>query len=89
MEAKKPIDIEMFYTLTCPNCKRLKKLLDEVLPDYDIKFKFKRTLANSPKGYIKTLKLNIHTVPVLLIDNKIVFKAVPTKEELIKTLNSY
>jgi predicted DsbA family dithiol-disulfide isomerase len=86
---KEPVKIEMIYTMVCPNCRILKKLLDDVLPNYKNKFKFKRILANSPKGYIKTMKMNIHSVPVLLIEGKIVFKEVPTKDELIKTLNSY
>jgi len=35
------------------------------------------------------MKLGIHAVPALLIDNKVVFRSVPTKEELIQKLNSY
>jgi len=79
----------MFYTFTCPNCKTLKHLLHEVLPQYGNKFELSKSLANSPIGMFRTLKLGIHTVPTLLIDNKIVFKSVPTKEELINKLNSY
>jgi len=52
----KPIKIEMFYTLTCPNCKPLKRLLNEVLPEFGDKFEFKTTLANGPLGMIRTLK---------------------------------
>jgi len=89
MEEKKVITIEMFYTLTCPNCRTLKRMLDEVLQQFGNKFEFKRSLANSPMGMIRTMKLGIHAVPTLLIDDKIVFRSVPTKEELIKTLNFY
>ncbi|MHC1702350.1 MAG: thioredoxin family protein [Tenuifilaceae bacterium] len=89
MEEKKVIPIEMFYTLTCPNCRTLKRMLDEVLPQFGNKFDFKRSLANSPMGMIRTMRLGIHAVPTLLIDDKIVFRSVPTKEELIKTLNNY
>jgi len=89
MEEKKVVTIEMFYTLTCPNCRTLKRMLDEVLPQFGNKFEFKRSLANSPMGMIRTMKLGIHAVPTLLIDDKIAFRSVPTKEELIKTLNSY
>lgn len=88
-QKKKAISLEMFYTLTCPNCRTLKRLLDEVLPQYGDKFKFSRSLANSPMGMIRTMKLGIHAVPTLLIDDKIVFRSVPTKEELIDKLNSY
>ena len=85
----KPIKIEMFYTLTCPNCKPLKRLLNEVLPEFGNKFEFKTTLANGPLGMIRTLKLGIHTVPTLLINDVIVFREVPAKQELINKLNMY
>ncbi len=84
-----PIKIEMYYTLACPNCKVLKKLLDEVLPQFDNKFVLKRSLASSPIGMVKTMKLGIHAVPTLLIDNEIVFRSVPSKNELIQKLEQY
>lgn len=89
MNNNKPIQIEMFYTLSCPNCKSLKKLLDDVLPEFGNKFELKKTLANGPIGIIKTMKLGIHSVPTLLINNQIVYRAVPTKQELTITLKSY
>ncbi|MCK9618001.1 MAG: thioredoxin family protein [Lentimicrobiaceae bacterium] len=88
MEGENPILIEMFYTLTCPNCKILKRMLDEVLPQFENKFVLKKSLASSPMGMIRTLKLGIHAVPALLINNRLVFRSVPTKEELINKLNS-
>ncbi|MEI6172344.1 MAG: thioredoxin family protein [Bacteroidota bacterium] len=84
-----PIKIEMFYTLTCPNCKPFKRLLKEVLPEFGNKFKFQTTLANAPLGMIRSLKLGIHTVPTLLINDVIVFREVPAKQELINKLNMY
>ena len=89
MKEKKAIPIEMFYTLTCPNCRTLKRMLDEVLPQFENRFEFSRSLANSPLGLIRTMKLGINAVPTLLIDNKIVYRSVPTKDELIDKLNSY
>lgn len=79
----------MFYTLTCPNCKTLKKILKNVLPDFGDKFELKTTLANMPAGMVKLMKLGIHAVPTLLINNEIVFRGVPTKEELINKLKTY
>jgi len=32
MEKRKQVTIEMFYTLTCPNCKIKQVMLDEALP---------------------------------------------------------
>ncbi len=83
------IKIEVFYTLTCPNCRTLKKMLSEVLPEFGGKFDFKTSLANSPLGMFRTMKLGIHAVPTMLIDNEIAFRSVPTKEELINKLNKY
>lgn len=81
--------IEMYYTLTCPNCKVLERMLKEVWPEFEADFAFKKTLASSPLNYIKTLRLGIHSVPVLLIDNDIVFRSVPERAELIETLTLY
>ncbi len=79
----------MFYSLTCPNCKILKRMLNEILSDFGDKFSFKKTLANSPKGMIKTMKLGIHTVPTLLIDGEIIYREVPKKQDLINKLKTY
>ncbi len=89
MKDKERIPIEMFYTLTCPNCRMLKHMLDDILPGFGDKFEFKRSLANSPIGMIRTMKMGIHAVPTVLINNEIVFKNVPKREELINKLNSY
>jgi len=89
MEEKKPVIIEMFYTLTCPNCRILKHMLNEVLPRFGNRFELKKSLASSPIGMIRTMRLGIHAVPALLIDKEIVFRYVPTKEELINKLSSY
>jgi len=89
MEKRAPITIELFYTLTCPNCKILQRMLAETLPEYGDKFLLKKTMANAPLGMIKTMRLGIHTVPALLIKNEIAFKQVPTKKELINKLNIY
>ena len=56
---KNAVTVEMFYTLTCPNCKILKRMLNEVLPRYGDKFQLKKSLANSPMGMIRTMKLGI------------------------------
>ena len=89
MDANKTVVIEMFYTLTCPNCRTMKRMLQEVLPEFGDKFSLETTMANLPKGMIKTMKLGIHTVPTVLIDGKIIFKEVPAKTELIDKLKTY
>jgi predicted DsbA family dithiol-disulfide isomerase len=89
MDKRTPLIIEMFYTLTCPNCKILQRMLDEILPTFGDKFVLKKTMANAPLGMIRTIKLGIHSVPALLINNEIAFKQVPAKQELITKLNNY
>jgi hypothetical protein len=64
-------------------------MLDEVLPEFGDHFKLKSTMANAPIGMIKTLKLGIHSVPTLVIDDQIVFREVPTKQDLINKLKLY
>jgi predicted DsbA family dithiol-disulfide isomerase len=89
MATETPIPIEMFYTLTCPNCRALKRMLKDILPEFGDKFKFETTLANLPVGMIRTMKLGIYAVPTLMIDHKIVFREVPSKQDLINKLKSY
>ncbi len=84
-----PIKIEMFYTLSCPNCRIMKRILEDVLPEFGDKFELKKSMANLPFGMIRTMKLGIHTVPTLLINDEIVYRSVPTKEELIHKLKTY
>lgn len=86
---EKPVTLELFYTLTCPNCRVMKRLLEEVLPAYGSRFKLKQTLANMPAGMIRTMRMHIHSVPTLTINNEIAFRSVPSKEEIIEKLNQY
>ncbi len=83
------VKIEVFYTLMCPNCKVFQKLLKDVLPQFKDKFEVKKTLANSPIGFIKTTRLGIRGVPTILINNEIIWREVPSKQELINQLNKY
>ncbi|HEY5510898.1 MAG TPA: thioredoxin family protein [Prolixibacteraceae bacterium] len=89
MNNKEPIIIEMFYTLTCPNCKILKRMLQDVLPEFGDKFKMETTMANLPIGMVRTMKLGIYAVPTLLINNEIVYREVPAKQDLINKLKTY
>ncbi len=85
----KTVRIEMFYTLMCPNCRTLNNMLREVLPQFGGRFKYSKTLANGPRGMVRSMKFGIHAVPALLIDGRIVFRGVPSKKELIDELNKH
>jgi len=84
----KPRRVEFFYSLTCPNCKVLEKMLEDVLPLYS-PIEFRKVLVSSPAGYFRSLKLGIHSVPTLLIDGNVVLRSVPTREELVQKLNKF
>lgn len=43
--------IELFYGLTCPHCRTLKKILKEILPAFDERFELKETLVSSPPDF--------------------------------------
>jgi len=86
---KEPIKIEMFYTLTCPNCKIFKRMLQEILPEFGDRFKLETTMANLPVGMIRTMKLGIYAVPTLLINDEIVYREVPARQDLINKLKTY
>jgi len=64
-------------------------MLKEILPEFGDKFKLETTLANLPTGMIRTMKLGIYAVPTLLIANEIVFREVPSKQDLINKLKTY
>ncbi|MDP3682296.1 MAG: hypothetical protein Q8S01_00045, partial [Ignavibacteria bacterium] len=68
-------------------CRVFKRLLKEVIPQYGNKVELKETLVSSPLGWAKSFKLGIHAVPVLLLNDEIIFRSLPTKEELINKLN--
>ena len=78
--------LELFYGLTCPHCRTLKKMLKEILPQFENKFELKETLVSSPMGWIKSAKLGIHSVPVLTLNDKIIFRSLPSKNELLNKL---
>jgi hypothetical protein len=88
-QEQESIKLEMFYTLTCPNCRLMKRMLDEVLPRYENKVVLKKSLASSPIGMIRTMKLGIHAVPALLLEGEVIFRSIPSKEELINKLDLY
>ena len=63
--------------------------MNDILPQFSDKFVFKKSLANSPLGFIRTAKLGIHSVPTILIDGEIVWREVPAKQKLINKLKMY
>jgi|GEM_PF-510838 len=83
---KDSIPIELFYSLTCPNCMPFKRMLLEVLPEFGDKFQLKTTLVSSPVGMIRSMEAGIHSVPTLTIANKIAFRELPDRQSLINQL---
>lgn len=83
---KDSVTIELFYSLTCPNCMPFKRMLLEVLPEFGDKFQLKTTLVSSPVGMIRSMEAGIHSVPTLTIANKIAFRELPDRQSLINQL---
>lgn len=57
-------------------------MLKEILPEFGDQITLKETLISTPSGWLKSFKLGIHSVPVLLLNDEILFKSLPTKNEL-------
>ena len=64
-------------------------MLTGILPDFGDKFEFTTTLASAPAGMFRSMKLGIHSVPTLLINDQIVFRELPAREELVNKLKMY
>jgi len=79
--------IELYYGMMCPYCRTARKLLKKIMDENPGKFSLKQTLISSPAGMFSRYKLGIQAVPTILINGKIVFRALPEEEELRKELN--
>lgn len=77
--------IELYYSDTCHNCHMVRTLLMENLTR---DMKFKEINISYPEGKQRALKLNIMSVPTVIIDGDVVFVGRISKEELLKELAS-
>lgn len=80
--------LELYTTPACPHCLALKKVIQEVLPEFADKYSFKEISAASPMGYLKSLRNNIHSAPTLLIDGKVVARTALSEKELTLILKT-
>lgn len=76
--------VELYYSDTCHNCHQVRSLLLDVLPK---NIQFKEVNISYPEGNQRALKLNIMSVPVIVIDGDIVFTGRVSREEIVKELN--
>ena len=65
---KNQVIVELFYTLICPNCKILQRMLDDALTRYGDKFVIKKIIANVPIT-VYTKKENQVRVAVIHVQN--------------------
>ena len=79
-------EIELFYGLICPYCKTAKAMLKKIMNENPGKFRLKQTLISSPSGMISRYRLGIHAVPAVLMNGEIIFRGLPSEEELRETL---
>jgi predicted DsbA family dithiol-disulfide isomerase len=58
--------IELFTSLTCPNCPPASKMVDELLNERD-DIEVIKHVINSPEGYKRATEFEITSVPTILI----------------------
>lgn len=68
----------------CPKCKTLNKLTEEVVAENNINASIEKV-----EDIMKIMEYNVMTTPALVVNDKIVVKGrVPSKEEVLKLLQS-
>ncbi|MBI2207928.1 thioredoxin family protein [Candidatus Woesearchaeota archaeon] len=70
--------VQILTTPGCTGCKRVEKMLDEMKVKYEI--------VDITKNFGLLKKYQVMTAPGIVIDGKLEFSGVPSKEELKKKL---
>lgn len=93
LDANKPT-VTVFSSTMCMECKKLKKVMDKVQPEYDNKITFHKVDANTLNSEVeeKIKKYNVTVVPTTVFEdekNNKIFKkeGAMTQRELEKNLN--
>ena len=71
--------VQLVYTKTCVYCPSAKALFKDLQKKY--KFDYKEVDAVSPEGQKLCQKFSIMSVPTIIIDDKVGFIGVPSKDK--------
>lgn len=78
------VKVQLVYTKHCVYCPAAKSLFKDLKKNY--KFDYEEIDAMSPEGQEIVSKFNIMSVPSIIIDNKLAFTGVPTKDKVIESI---
>ena len=80
------VKIELFYSPICPHCPEAKRILLEVLDEFDQEFSIDEVNVFSLKELERAKKYDILSVPAIVIENKHKIIGVPRKENLLRKI---
>lgn len=75
------VKVQLIYTQQCPHCPATKELFRALQKEY--KFNYEEVDAMSEKGRELVTKHNIMAVPSVIVDGKLTFVGLPSKEKVI------
>lgn len=78
------VKVQVLYTQGCPYCPAAKDLFRGLQKKY--KFDYEEIDATTKEGQELVIKHGIMSVPTVLIDDKVVFVGVPSKEKAIAAI---
>lgn len=78
------VKVELVYTRICPFCQPAKELFRSLKKDY--KFEYEEIDAATSKGQRLVEKYSIMSVPTIIIDSRLIFTGVPSKEKVIEAI---
>jgi len=78
------VKVTVVTTKTCPYCPPTKSMWRELKKQYN--FDYEEVDASEEKGQQLVKKFNIRTVPTTVIDDKVAFIGVPTKDKAIEAV---
>ncbi len=78
------VKVELIYTKTCSYCPAAKEFFRGLKKEY--KFDYEEIEATTLKGQRLVEKYCIMSVPTTIIDSKLIFTGVPSKEKVIEAI---
>ncbi len=80
------VKVQLVYTKTCVWCPMAKELFKELKGEYN--FDYEEVDAMSPEGQKLVTRFFIMAVPVVIVDDKVKFVGMPTRERAIDAITN-